>query len=115
MKTTKMNVLIFLGIASLASVYAQSKYSGIYNIKAGVRVLVSITKGGHILSVSSDSGGISEELNPAKSTVDSNGKVIGSNSNGLSVTATIAPDFTLKGTAKEPGGTVRISGKRILN
>lgn len=115
MKICKINLLALLVIGCAASAFAQSKYSGIYELLGG-KVLVAITKGGHLLSVSKGSGGISRELDPSKSTVNADGKVVGgSTSGGLSLTGTIGSDFKFKGTVKEGGDTSRVTGIRTLN
>lgn len=95
------------GFASIAT------YSGVYNLNTGVPTLVAITKGGFLLSLSNNTT-FREELTPAKSTVNSTGKVVGSTQSGVSVTAQIASDFTVTGTAKLGGSTQRITGRRIL-
>ena len=113
MKANKLKIVGFFAIASLASAFGSSKYSGIYILNAGGKVLLAITGGGHALSLT-DKTTIANELTPAKSTVDSSGKLIGSSANGLSVVAQIASNFTVTGTAKGDE-TVRITGSRKLN
>jgi hypothetical protein len=114
MKINKWSVLGLVAITSLVSAYAGSKYSGIYDLQAGNRVLVSITGGGHVLSLSNDTD-IKSELNPAVSTVNASGKFIGSSASGLSVVGKIDSDFKLTGTAKVGKQTIRLTGSRTLN
>jgi streptogramin lyase len=115
MKINKWSVLGLVAITSLVSAYAGSKYSGIYDVRAGGnRVLVSVTGGGHVLSLSNDTD-IKSELNPAVSTVNASGKFIGSSASGLSVVGKIDSDFKLTGTAKVGKQTIRLTGSRTLN
>lgn len=106
-----MGIILIATIAT--SVAGVATYSGIYDLKIPARVLMAITTGGHVLSLSDDTS-IASEANPAKSTVNATGKIVGSSSDGLSVVAQIASDFTVKGTAKIGGKTIRITGKRTF-
>ena len=99
--------------SSVTGIGAVATYSGIYNLKAGFPVVVAITKGGHVLSLSNDTS-INGELNPSKSTVNATGKIVGSTNEGTSVAAQIKSDFSVSGTAKNGGQTSRITGNRIL-
>lgn len=115
MKIQSVKAMGMVLVATLATGFASvATYSGVYNIDAGFKVLLSVTKGGHILTQIDDTL-ISESLNPAKSTVNSNGKIVGSGLNGLSITGQIDPNFAVTGTVKgSDGSTIRISGKRFL-
>ena len=114
MKTHKLNIFSWLVIASVTTAIAGSKYSGIYDLQAGGRVLLAVTNGGHVLSLSNGTD-ISSELNPAVSTVNDNGKLVGKSNENLSVVANIDSNFKLTGTAKVGGKTIRITGSRTLN
>lgn len=109
-----MNILGWLVIASVTSAIAGSKYSGIYDLNAGGKVLLSITSGGHALSLSNNTD-INSELNPAVSTVNASGKLVGRSNENLSVVANIDSNFKLTGTAKIGSKTIRLSGSRTLN
>jgi hypothetical protein len=115
MSLNKWNIVGFAVLATLTSAFAgKAKYSGIYNLNTGEKVLLAVTKGGHLLSLGNDTS-IADELDPAKSTVSSTGKVVGKSSSGLTVAASISSDFKVKGTAKSGNRTIRITGSRVLN
>jgi hypothetical protein len=114
MKTPQTNIFGWLLIASVTTAIAGSKFSGIYDLEAGGKVILSITSGGHLLSLSNNTD-IKSELNPAVSTVNASGKLIGKSNENLSVVANIDSDFKLTGTAKIGGKTIRITGNRTLD
>lgn len=105
-------------VATITATIAQSKFSGIYGCIASPneKVILAITKGGHILGLSNQSRGIREALDPAKSTINADGKIKAAVGDGTTITATVSSDFKLKGTGKSSGGdTFRITGSRTLN
>ncbi|MEO5912983.1 MAG: hypothetical protein ABIS50_02040 [Luteolibacter sp.] len=114
MRINKIKILGLVVVATVTTAIAGSKFSGIYDVQAGARVLLSITGGGHVLSLS-DGTDIKSELNPAVSTVNASGKLIGSSDKNLSVVAKIDSDFKLTGTAKVGKNTVRLTGSRTLD
>ena len=101
-------------LATVASGFATiATYSGVYNVHALNTTLVTITKGGFMTSMSNNST-FAEELTPAKSKVDINGKFIGSTASGISAVGQIDLAFNVTGTAKSGGSTRLITGKRFL-
>ena len=114
MKNHKLNIFSWLVIASVTTAIAGSKYSGIYDLQAGGRVLLAVTSGGHVLSLSNGTD-IGSELNPAVSAVNDSGKLVGKSNENLSVVANIDSNFKLTGTAKVGDKTVRVTGSRTLN
>ncbi len=115
MKINLMKVVGLLVIGTVVTAVAgKSKYSGIYELSTGDRVILAITKGGHLLSLSNDTS-IADELDPSKSTVSATGKVVGSTQKGLTVAAQISSDFKVTGTGKQGKRTFRITGSRTLN
>ena len=110
----KVKVIGLIVIASAATGIAEvAKYSGIYNLDGGFPIVMAITKGGHLLTMSDDSN-IKDQLNPEKSTVNETGKVVASTKTGVSLVAQIKSDFSFSGTAKDGGKTIRIVGERVL-
>ena len=105
-------------VATLATTIAQSKFSGIYAGSSSNRnkVIMAITKGGHILGLDSDSEGLVDALNPSKSTVNVDGKLKSVTGDGqFTLTGTISSDFKFKGTGKEGSQTIRITASRTLD
>lgn len=101
-----LKVISLVLIASAATgIGAVATYSGIYNVQSGT-VLLAITKGGHLLSLENNIA-INESLNPAKSTVNAIGKIMGSANDGSVVVGQIASDFSVSGTIKYSGQTHR--------
>lgn len=120
MKTTTAQIVAVCLTATLSVTIAQSKFSGIYPGTASPqteKVLLAITKGGHVLGLSNSSTGLKEALDPAKSTVNAAGKLKSVTGDGdTSITGTISSDFKFKGTGKDSDGeTFRITAKRTLN
>jgi hypothetical protein len=118
MKTPAWNLIALTLIATLSATIAQSKFSGIYSAIASPRekVLLAITKGGHILGLSNKSSGLREALDPARSTINADGKIKAVVGDGTTINATVSSDFKLKGTGKSSDGdTFRITGSRTLN
>lgn len=102
--------------ALVSASIAQSKFSGIYSgsVSSGVKFLAALTHGGRVLALDTSTAGIREALDPARSTINAEGRLKGASSSGTIVTATVAPDFTIKGTVKTAAGTARISGRRTF-
>jgi hypothetical protein len=117
MKTSKLNVMAMSFAALVTASIAQSKFSGIYSgsVSSGGSFVAAATKGGRVLGLDSRSNGLREALDPAKSTINAAGKLKAASNSGTSVTATVYPDFTIKGTIKVDGKTVRITGRRTFN
>lgn len=103
-----MFATVATGFGSIAT------YSGVYNLNTGVPTLASVTKGGHILTLSNGTT-FREEATPAKSTVNATGKIVASTASGVTVVGQIALNFTVTGTVKSGGSTVRLTGRRFLN
>ena len=116
----RLSFAFILSLASLCASLGQSKYSGIYSgTVAGneyfytAKFIAAATAGGRIIGLSEYSEGIHEALNPAKSTVSSNGKVNATAPSGTSFSATIDSKFRISGTVKASGMTTRFNGNRI--
>lgn len=117
MKTSILNVVAIAFAALIAASVAQSKFSGIYSgsVSSGGSFVAAATKGGRVLGLDNRSNGLREALDPAKSTINAAGKLKAASNSGTVVTATVYPDFTIKGTIKSGGKTVRITGRRTFN
>lgn len=117
MKTSKFKVMAMAFAALVTASIAQSKFSGIYSgsVSSGGNFIAAATKGGRVLGLDTKTQGIREALDPAKSTINAAGKLKAASTSGTQVTATVYPDFTIKGTIKVGGKTMRISGRRTFN
>jgi len=111
---------IVISLASFSALVGQSKYSGIYsgNVAGNeyfyaAKFVAAATAGGRIIGLTEYSEGIHEALDPAKSTVSSNGKVNATAPSGTSLSATIDSKFRISGTIKASGMTTRLNGNRI--
>jgi hypothetical protein len=114
-KNLKPLCLLGFLVISSTMLIGQSKYSGIYSGKmsSGGRFVAAMTTGGRVLGLTDYTEGLSEALNPAKSIIDSSGKLKGVTPAGAVITASVASDFKITGTLKEGGYTVRLTGSRI--
>lgn len=104
-------------IATLSVTIAQSKFSGIYPGVAGTKekVILSITKGGHVFGIGNSGKGLKEALDPNKSTINADGKLNAAAPDGTSISGTVSANFEFKGTVKDSDGTSRITATRTLD
>jgi hypothetical protein len=116
MKTPQLSVMAMSFAALITASIAQSKFSGIYSgsVSSGESFVAAATKGGRVLGLDSKNNGLKEALDPAKSTINAAGKLKAASISGTQVTATVYPDFKIKGTIKVGGKTMRISGRRTF-
>lgn len=110
---TKSSALLLL--AALSATAGVSKYAGIYSGKAqnGVKFVAAASPGGRMIGMDDEAEGLRDSLNPARSTINSRGKIKASSPSGSSVVAAVNLRYRLSGTIKVQGRTLRISGKRI--
>lgn len=109
------SLFCLLGVlaVSVTAVVGQAKYSGIYSGTAqGFKFLLALTQGGRGLGLDSESEGLGDALNPAKTTVSAKGKIKGSTPKGVSFNAAVSGE-KITGTLKSGSTTLRVSGKRI--
>lgn len=115
MKSLSRYLIPSLAIVSITAVIAQSKYSGIYSGGSGqTKFLLAATNGGRILGLDNTSEGLSDALDPAKSTISADGKIKAVTPAGTIVSASVSSDYKISATVKSSEGTVRVSGKRIF-
>lgn len=91
-------------IVSVSATIAQSTFSGIYSGSQanGDKIVIALTKGGRALGLSDASRGVRDTLNPAKSTVSSDGKFKGVTYSGDTVvTGRISSAYKLTGTVTD--------------
>lgn len=117
MKTSIANLVVVSLIASFSATIAQSKFSGIYPGIAGAKekVLLSITKGGHVFGIGNSGKGLREAIDPNKSSISADGKLKAVVPDGTSISGTVSANFEFKGTVKDSEGTSRITAKRTLD
>lgn len=117
MKTSFAKWVVVSLIATLSATIAQSKFSGIYPGIAGAKekVLLSITKGGHVFGIGNKGKGLREAIDPNKSTINADGKLKAAVPDGTSISGTVSADFEFRGTVKDSDGTSRITATRTLN
>jgi hypothetical protein len=117
MKTSAIQVVGVCLISTLSATIAQSKFSGIYPGIAGAKekVLLSITKGGHVFGIGNSGKGLKEAIDPNKSTISADGKLKAVVPDGTSISGTVSANFEFKGTVKDSEGTSRITATRTLN
>jgi len=111
---------IVISLASFSALVGQSKYSGIYSGTVTgneyidyQKILAAATSGGRIIAIGDYSYGLYETLDPARSIVSSEGKVVAATPSGISMSATVNSKFQISGTLKQAGMTTRFNGKRI--
>ncbi len=111
MKKAVTNIAVLALLASVSGTIAASKYSGIYigSSSDHLNLWGAISGGGHFLAVSSGGGGLNSAVNPAKSVVNSSGKLIGASNDGTTIAGTIDTNFVLKGTYKDGAQTGRFT------
>lgn len=116
MKTHLLKVMAMSFAALISAAIAQSNFSGIYqgSVKSGPKFTLALTKGGRALGLYSNSKGLKDALDPAKSTINSSGRLKGATPSGSIVTANVSTDFKISGTVKSDDGTFRITGKRTF-
>jgi streptogramin lyase len=108
-------LICILGLGAVLPVVAQSKYSGIYQGKAGgTAFIVAVTAGGRVFGTDNGSKGLSQALDPAKSTVSAAGKLNARTKSGTVVTGTITGDGKVKGIVKVGNETLTLSGARAF-
>lgn len=121
LKTSTVRIVAACLAATLSATVAQSKFSGIYaasSSQASDKILIAITKGGHVLGLSNSTRGLKQALDPAKSTINADGKFKGITADGNTIiTGTVSSDFKFRGTGKNADGgeTFRITGSRTLD
>ncbi len=117
MKTTATQVVGVCLIATLSATIAQSKFSGIYPGIAGAKekVLLTITKGGHVFGIGNNGKGLREAIDPTRSTINADGKLKAVVPDGTSISGTVSSSFQFTGTVKDDDGTSRITAKRTLD
>ena len=108
----KLMALLLVG--ALSATAAVSKYSGIYEGRSqdGVKFQAAITKGGRVAGFGDESEGLSDALDPARSTIKANGKIKAAADGGFQMVARVNSKYRLIGTFKDGGQTMRATAKR---
>lgn len=108
-------LICILGLGAVLPGLAQSKYSGIYQGRVDNNAfIVAVTAGGRAFGMDNLSKGLSQALDPAKSTVSAAGKLNARTKSGTVVTGTITNDGKVKGIVKVGKDTLKLSGKRTF-